>query len=104
MTTTVTTHVLDNTLGHPATGMLVRLHRADGTVAAEARTDHDGRAHLGEAEPGQTSLAFATGEWFAATGRNTIYPRVVVTVTLGEGHHHIPLLLTPYSYTTYRGS
>ncbi|WP_283139554.1 hydroxyisourate hydrolase [Rhizohabitans arisaemae] len=104
MTTTVTTHVLDTALGRPAADLPVRLQRADGTVLAEARTDHDGRASLGAAGPGEHRLVFVTGEWFAAAGRTTFYPQVPVTVTLGEGHHHIPLLLSPYSYSTYRGS
>ena len=49
-------------------------------------------------------LVFATGPWFAAAGRETFYPEVVVTVTLDGGHFHLPLLLSPYAYSTYRGS
>lgn len=101
----VTTHVLDAALGRPAAGVRVRLERADGTVLAEARTDDDGRVgDLGSPEPGEHRLVFATGEWFAAAGRETFYPEVVVTFTLGAGHHHVPLLLSPYAYSTYRGS
>jgi len=104
-TATVTTHVLDAALGRPAAGVGVRLERADGTVVAEARTDDDGRVgDLGVPEPGGHRLVFATGEWFAGQGRETFYPEVVVTFTLGEGHHHVPLLLSPFAYSTYRGS
>jgi 5-hydroxyisourate hydrolase len=59
---------------------------------------------LGEPEPGPHRLVFATGPWFAAAGRETFYPEVVVTVTLDGGHFHLPLLLSPYAYSTYRGS
>ena len=101
----VSTHVLDAALGRPAVGMAVRLERADGTLVADARTDDDGRvADLGNPEPGAHRLVFGTGEWFAAQGRETFYPEVVVTFTLGAGHHHVPLLLSPYAYSTYRGS
>jgi 5-hydroxyisourate hydrolase len=105
MASTVSTHVLDAALGRPAAGMAVRLERADGSVLAEARTDADGRvADLGPAGGGIHRLVFDTGEWFAAAGRETFYPAVVVTITVGEGHHHVPLLLSPYAYSTYRGS
>ena len=101
----VTTHVLDAALGRPAAGMRVRLEHADGTAVADARTDDDGRVRdLGAPEPGAHRLVFATGDWFAAAGRETFWPEVTVTFTLGEGHHHVPLLLSPYSYSTYRGS
>ena len=102
---TVTTHVLDAALGRPAAGVGVRLERADGTVVAEARTDGDGRVRdLGQPAPGDHRIVFATGEWFAGQDRDTFYPEVVVTFTLGEGHHHVPLLLSPFAYSTYRGS
>lgn len=102
---TVTTHVLDAALGRPAEGMRVRLERADGTVVGTAVTDAGGRvADLGEPEAGEYRLVFATGPWFAASGRETFYPEVVVTVTLDGGHFHVPLLLSPYAYSTYRGS
>ena len=101
----VTTHVLDAATGRPAGGVAVRLERADGTLVAAAHTDHDGRVRdLGEPLPGVHRLVFATGEWFARAGRETFYPEVVVTFTLGEGHHHVPLLLSPFAYSTYRGS
>ena len=101
----VTTHVLDAALGRPAEGMRVRLERADGTVVATAVTDSGGRVvDLGKPEPGEHRLVFATGPWFAAAGRETFYPEVVVTVNLDGGHFHVPLLLSPYAYSTYRGS
>jgi 5-hydroxyisourate hydrolase len=111
---TVSTHVLDAALVRPAAGVGVRLERADGTVVGEGRTDEDGRlgdlGGLGDAgdagglATGRHRLVLATGEWFAEQGRDTFYPEVVVTFTLGEGHHHVPLLLSPFAYSTYRGS
>ena len=104
-TSTVTTHVLDAALGRSAAGVAVRLERADGTVVGEGRTDDDGRLRdLGEPSAGDHRLVFATGEWFTAQGRDTFYPEIVVTFTLGDGHHHVPLLLSPFAYSTYRGS
>ena len=101
----VTTHVLDAALGRPAAGVAVRLERLDGALVAEARTDDDGRVgDLADAEPGDYRLVFGTGAWFAAAGRETFYPEVAVTFRLGDGHHHVPLLLSPYAYSTYRGS
>jgi 5-hydroxyisourate hydrolase len=50
-------------------------------------------------------LTFATGDWFAATGQTGFYPEVTVAFTVTEDrHHHVPLLLSPYAYSTYRGS
>ena len=103
----LSTHVLDATLGRPAAGVGVRLLQA-GTPLAEARTDADGRvAGLGPAlAAGTYTLTFATGEYFAATGQQGFYPEVAVTfAVLDPGqHHHVPLLLSPFAYSTYRGS
>lgn len=108
----VTTHVLDAAFGRPAAGVAVRLERVDGgfvDVLGEARTDDDGRARaLGpeRVPPGTYRLVFATGAWFASAGRTTFYPEVAVTfsVTDEQQHHHVPLLLSPFAYSTYRGS
>ena len=108
----VTTHVLDAGAGRPAAGVAVRLERLAGVaceLVAEGRTDADGRASdLGPEvlPPGTYRLTFATGEWFAAQDRTTFYPQVVVVFLLGEDrtHHHVPLLLSPFAYSTYRGS
>ena len=103
----VTTHVLDTVTGLPARGVAVRLEGRD--VTAEARTDDDGRVReLGPArlERGTYRVVFATGDWFAAQRRETFYPEVVVTFTVDDpdDHLHVPLLLSPYAYSTYRGS
>lgn len=102
----LSTHVLDAAGGTPAVGVPVRLDR-DGIVLARATTDADGRvAELGELAPGIYHLTFDTGAYFAATGQDGFYPEVVVafTVTDPQRHHHVPLLLAPFAYSTYRGS
>lgn len=108
-TSRVTTHVLDTALGRPAAGVPVRLEDAAGEVLARARTDADGRARdLGPAElaAGTYRLVFDTAAYFAAGGQRGFHPEVVVTFTITDPaeHFHVPLLLSPYAYSTYRGS
>jgi 5-hydroxyisourate hydrolase len=111
---TLSTHVLDATLGRPAAGVGVRLERRgdDGTWSALAtgRTGDDGRLAgwlpEGEPRPGVYQLVFDTGGYFAGRGVPTLYPQVAITFEVdGEArHYHLPLLLSPFSYSTYRGS
>lgn len=109
---TITTHVLDTGLGLPAAGVPVRLERLDGahyTELAAATTDTDGRVReLGseQAEPGTYRLVFDTGAYFAEAGQTGFYPEVSVVFALDDPdrHHHVPLLLSPFGYSTYRGS
>lgn len=104
--TTLSTHVLDTSLGRPAGGVGITLTNDDG-VLAEAVTNPDGRAADvgGALEPGTYSLLFDSGGYFAARGIEGFYPEVLVTFTIsGAGHVHVPLLLSPYGYSTYRGS
>lgn len=110
--TTLSTHVLDATTGAPAAGMAVTLRRreADGSWVelGESRTDLDGRVrNLAPAglRPGVHQLRFDTGRWFAAAGRRSFYPEVAITFdVVDDRHHHVPLLLSPYAFSTYRGS
>ncbi|MDT9591491.1 hydroxyisourate hydrolase [Nocardioides zeae] len=103
--TTCSTHVLDAARGLPAAGIDVTLADADGTALEHARTDEDGRVRwAGDLAPGAYRLTFATGEWFAAADRDTFFGRVDLTVALDSEHVHVALLLSPYAYTTYRGS
>jgi 5-hydroxyisourate hydrolase len=112
MTAHLTTHVLDAATGTPAPGIEIALATASGTVVATGATDADGRAGLGPEllEAGDYSLTFSTGAYFAARGVDTFYPSVTVTFSVvvdGEGrsrHYHVPLLLSPFAYSTYRGS
>jgi 5-hydroxyisourate hydrolase len=103
--TTLSTHVLDAALGLPAVGLEVALAAADGTPLETATTDPDGRiAWTAELEPGSYGIRFATGTWFAEADRTTFFPIVLLAVEVGEGHTHVALLLSPFSYTTYKGS
>jgi 5-hydroxyisourate hydrolase len=103
----VSTHVLDAVAGRPAAGIAVRLLAGD-SLLAEGVTDDDGRCRLtGEATPaGPHRLVFATGAWFTARGTTAFWPEVTLTFTVTEpaAHHHVPLLLSPFAYSTYRGS
>ncbi|MCW2865244.1 MAG: uraH [Actinoallomurus sp.] len=100
----LSTHVLDAARGRPAAGMPVRLERRDGDAwrgVAEARTDEDGRVRdLPPPEKGTYRLVFDT------SGHSDFYPEVAVAfaVTDPGEHYHVPLLLSPYAYSTYRGS
>jgi 5-hydroxyisourate hydrolase len=106
----LSTHVLDATSGRPAAGVSVRVEeRADDgwRTTAEGRTDTDGRiGALGDPGLGVHRLRFDTGGYFAAAGVQTFYPEVTVTFTVTDpaAHHHVPLLLSPFAYSTYRGS
>ncbi len=102
-------HVLDAAAGVPAAEVTVQLADAAGAPIASAITNSDGRVgDLGPdvLEPGEYQVTFGTGDYFAGRGLECFYPRVTVlfTVTADQPHYHVPLLLSPYSYTTYRGS
>jgi len=105
----VTAHVLDAANGSPAQGISISLADATGTQTAHAVTDEQGRvSSLGPSEltPGTYRLTFATGAYFAAQHTECFHPEVVVTfeITAPDQHYHIPLLLSPFAFTTYRGS
>jgi 5-hydroxyisourate hydrolase len=105
--TTLSTHVLDAALGRPAAGLDVVLLDADSDRLETATTDADGRVRLETVvEPGDYTVGFGTGRWFASQERDTFFPHVAVafTVTADQPHYHVALLLSPFSYTTYRGS
>jgi 5-hydroxyisourate hydrolase len=106
--TGISTHVLDAALGRPAEGVPVRLTTPDGAVS-EGVTDADGRVGdllTAPPGPGVHRLTFDTAAYFAATGQTGFHPEVTVAFEVADGrpHVHVPLLLSPYSYTTYRGS
>ncbi|QUR69335.1 hydroxyisourate hydrolase [Mycobacterium spongiae] len=106
--THLSTHVLDATSGRPAPGVAVTLTDSRGAVLATATTDDEGR--IGALAPGELSgvyrLTFDTGSYFAAHGVASFYPEVVVTFEISNPatRYHVPLLLSPYAYSTYRGS
>ncbi len=106
--THLTTHVLDAATGRPAVGIEVELADPRGLPVGAGVTDADGRAAIGPdaLTPGDYTLAFRTGAYFAARDVETFYPLVTVTFTVdASGRHlHVPLLLSPFAYSTYRGS
>jgi 5-hydroxyisourate hydrolase len=105
----LSTHVLDLRSGLPATGIAVTLSK-DGTVIGEGVTDADGRyadfAGGADLEPGQYELTFFVADYFAAQSLDTFYSTIPVVFVIEDAsrHHHVPLLLSPYGYSTYRGS
>ncbi|TDO35215.1 5-hydroxyisourate hydrolase [Kribbella sp. VKM Ac-2527] len=106
----ISTHVLDTTTGRPAAGVQVILEEIDPfTVIGSAITDEDGRAgELGPAigRPGNYRLIFETSLYYAKAGQTCFYPQVIVSfsVTDASKHLHIPLLISPFAYSTYKGS
>jgi 5-hydroxyisourate hydrolase len=100
---TLSTHVLDTAAGLPALGVRVRLETRAGTPLDEGVTDQDGRIGSlgGELTGGDYVLRFETDAHY----EHSFFPEVVVVFTIAdERHHHVPLLLSPYGYSTYRGS
>lgn len=107
MSVTVSTHVLDAATGTPAAALAVRLTDSNGVEVGSGSTDADGRVGAlatAPIPPGRYRLSFDTGEWFRGRGRDTFYPEVVITFDASGGHTHVPLLLSPFAYSTYRGS
>ncbi|KAH6916988.1 transthyretin [Coprinopsis sp. MPI-PUGE-AT-0042] len=119
----ITCHVLDSSIGKPAEGVEVILFRLDGsdftasTKLGSGVTNSDGRCSTllpakteGDvstyAQKGSYKIIFRSNEYFANSGRASFYPWVEIPFTIQnpEEHYHIPLLISPYSYTTYRGS
>ncbi|HTP19513.1 MAG TPA: hydroxyisourate hydrolase [Solirubrobacteraceae bacterium] len=108
----ITTHVLDTSRGSPAAGVPVLLDRAVDAgwrPVGRGTTDADGRARdllTSAPEPGRYRLTFDTDVYFRAVGVSGFYPEVSVTFVVGHGeeHYHVPLLLSPFGYSTYRGS
>ncbi|MGU3291625.1 hydroxyisourate hydrolase [Williamsia sp. M5A3_1d] len=105
---TLSTHVLDAVRGLPAAGVAVTLTDAEGNEIASGVTDSDGRiATLADdLDAGVYRIAFDTGAWFAAEGVDGFYPEIVICFTIADTarHHHVPVLVSPYAYSTYRGS
>ena len=115
----VSCHVLDTALGRPAAGVAVRLERlvsgppeeaSSWCTLARTATNADGRATglegtLGR-ELGRHRVTFDTEEYFRRTGQAIFYPRAQVEFIIGSGsdNYHVPLLLSPFGYSTYRGS
>jgi 5-hydroxyisourate hydrolase len=115
MTAGLTTHVLDTSREGPAEGVEVTLRRmddGDAETIASGTTNHDGRLEAplldtDEIETGTYELLFEVGEYYRASGdESTFLETVPVRFTIADAseHYHVPLLLSPGGYTTYRGS
>jgi 5-hydroxyisourate hydrolase len=109
----ITTHVLDVSLGRPAANVAVTLDIQVGSSWKELgrdKTDSDGRLRglLGSAklEVGTYRLTFDTGKYFAGLKMESLYPQVSIDFEVRDAqqHYHVPLLLSPFGYSTYRGS
>jgi len=114
----LSTHVLDTSRGTAAGGITIELHRLDGTervAIATATTNADGRTDKpllqgDRIDPGVYELSFHAGEYLRTAGHALTNPPFldVVVVRVGiadpDGHYHVPLLLSPYGYSTYRGT
>ncbi len=114
----ITTHVLDTSIGRPAAGVRVVLERggksSEWQVVGHGETDADGRLRSlmtdeTPLEAGLYRLVFDTRRYFEGRGVRAFYPSVIITFEVadeanGVAHYHVPLLLSPFGYTTYRGS
>lgn len=111
----ISTHVLDTSAGRPAEGIAVllesRTETGDWRIVGSRTTDGDGR--IGEfvkdgisIASGRYRLTFETGDYFEAAGVKSFHPRVQIEFAVRDEneHYHVPLLLSPFGYTTYRGS
>ena len=108
----ISTHVLDIALGRPAAGVAVELRFAS-RVLREARTNADGRTgeplvQADQLEPGEYELIFCAGDYLRASGHAepVFFDRISIRFRVADpsGNYHVPLLLAPYGYSTYRGS
>ena len=109
----ITTHILDTSIGRPAAGVQVLLQKETDSgwqTIAEGITNQDGRiggllASNIRLEPGLYSLLFEVAPYFAKNSISSFYPRVRIDFeTRDQNHYHVPLLLNPWGYSTYRGS
>lgn len=93
----LSTHVLDTELGRPAAGVRVELYDAAGSLVGDGTTDEDGRIReLADTSPGIYRIVFHP--------RSPFFRKVELEIELGDGHHHVPLLISSYACASYRGS
>ncbi|PYO93627.1 MAG: hydroxyisourate hydrolase [Gemmatimonadetes bacterium] len=103
---TISTHVLDTTRGEPAAGVRVTLSRTDGGNPVTQETDADGRiASLGDVSAGTYRLSFDVGAYYKKKGLTPFLDRFTIDFHVGESRtYHIPLLMSPFACSSYRGS
>lgn len=106
----ITTHILDTSLGKPAEGVQIILQTESGETLGQGITNKDGRVTdlLDDdnlLEPGVYAMLFKTKGYFDAQNLKSFYPEVkILFQTFDQSHYHVPLLLNPFGYSTYRGS
>ena len=107
----ISSHILDTTLGKPAANVELRLFNAENTLIATAFTNDDGRVlvpdfGLTHIEVGDYSIEFGVKEYFSKLNTETFFPKVIIHFSISDSaqHYHIPLLISPFAYSTYRGS
>ena len=109
----ITTHVLDTAAGRPGNGIAIELERIEQNVwhlVGGGITDDDGRLRTltptGPVAPGTYRIRFQTGAYFTANGVANFFPVVEIQISVHDGaqHYHVPLLLSPFGFSTYRGS
>jgi len=114
MKSPITTHILDTARGRPAQSVAVSLSRRDAQgnlhLVGRGKTNEDGRVTdlmaPGTLEAGVYSICFETAAYFESIGTASFYPEVTIAfhVSATDEHYHVPLLLNPFGYSTYRGS
>jgi 5-hydroxyisourate hydrolase len=107
----ITTHILDTSIGRPASGVTLILAKGSGggwKTVGRGTTDIDGRCATllkGKLKMGTYRLTFGVASYFKRTRQTAFYPSVSIVFTVRDSrHHHVPLLLSPWGYSTYRGS
>ena len=105
----ISTHIRDTHLGKPAADVVVRLFSEDGRLIREAKTNTDGRVSdfgMVDLNTGIYSLEFLTSAYFENLGLETFFSKAVIHFYIKDAsqHFHIPLLISPFAYSTYRGS
>lgn len=106
---TLSTHVLDTSLGQPAQGVSITLETLAGKALGAGSTDADGRIGVigpDRLEAGDYRLVFDSGSYYADRGTAAFYPEIAIAFTVfdPDEHYHVPVLLNPFGYSTYRGS
>jgi 5-hydroxyisourate hydrolase len=98
----LSTHVLDTARGIPAAGVPIRLETAEQILVGDGITDADGRLRWDDVDRGRYRLVIDTAAYL---GPDAFFPEVSIVFTIADArHHHVPLLLSPFGYSTYRGS
>lgn len=105
----ISTHILDTSLGKPAVNVTVKLYAENGQLISQSKTNADGRVMDFDCTGlslGMYSIEFSTAEYFQNLSLDTFFPKAIIHFYVKDlaQHYHIPLLISPFAYSTYRGS